>query len=94
MGTVPLCPQGTPTGQGEERAEGGRHPCVPATGDQSNEDHETPCQGERAAAGEVWGAFRGNRLKAVEEEGEQSLTTIDRCGRFCGSSGLSWFHCQ
>jgi hypothetical protein len=79
---LPLWPQATPTSPGEELAEFGRHAFVPATGDQRNEDNDKLCQRELSAAGEVLGAFLGNRLNEVEEQGEQSLIKIDRGRRF------------
>src|SRR4030095_3874622 len=91
---LPLWPQATPTSQGEERAEFGRHAFVPATGDQRNEDNDKLCQRELSAAGEVLGAFLGDRLNEVEKKCEQSLIKIDRGRRFFGSSCLSWFNCQ
>src|SRR6266705_687863 len=66
-------PQATPTSQGEELAEFGRHAFVPATGDQRNEANDKLCQRELSAAGEVLGAFLGDRLNEVEEKCEQSL---------------------
>jgi hypothetical protein len=91
---LPLWPQATPTSQGEELAEFGRHAFVPATGDQRNEDNDKLCQRELSAAGEVLGAFLGDRLNEVEEKYEQALIKIDRGRRFLGSSCLSWFNCQ
>jgi hypothetical protein len=91
---LPLWPQATPTSQGEELTEFGRHAFVPATGDQRNEDNDKLCQRELSAAGEVLGAFLGDRLNEVEEKYEQALIKIDRGRRFFGSSCLSWFNCQ
>jgi hypothetical protein len=45
---------------------------VPATGDQRHEDNDTLCPRELAAAGDVLGAFRGDRLNAVEEKYAQA----------------------
>jgi hypothetical protein len=73
---LPLWPQATPTSQGEERAEFGRHAFVPATGDQRNEDNDKLCQRELSAAGEVLGAFLGDRLNEVEEKYEQALIKL------------------
>jgi hypothetical protein len=92
--TLPLWPQATPTSQGEELAEFGRHAFVPATGDQRNKDNDKLSQRELSAAGEVLGAFLGDRLNEVEEKYEQSLIIIDRGRRFFGSFCLSWFNCQ
>jgi hypothetical protein len=90
---LPLWPQATPTSQGEELAEFGRNAFVPTTGDQRNEDNDQLCQRELAAAGEVLGAFLGDRLNDVDEKCEQSLIKIDRGRVFFGSSCLSWFNC-
>jgi hypothetical protein len=90
---LPLWPQATPPRQGEELAEFGRHAFVPATGDQRNEDNDKLPQRELAAAGEVLGAFLGDRLNEVDEKCEQSLIKIDRGRVFFGSSCLSWFNC-
>jgi DNA-directed RNA polymerase beta subunit len=91
---LPLWPQATPTSQGEELAEFGRNAFVPTTGDQRNEDNDKLCQRELSAAGEVLGAFLGDRLNEVEKKCEQSLIKIDRGRRFFGSSCLSSFNCQ
>ena len=85
MGALPLWPQATSTGQGEELAEFGRHAFVPTTRDQRNEHNDKPGQRELAAAGEVLRTLLGNRLHELEEKGEQSLITIDRCHRFFGA---------
>src|SRR5262249_17710856 len=57
-------------------------------------DNDKLCQRELSAAGEVLGAFLGDRLNEVEEKCEQSLIKIDRGRRFWGSFCLSWFNCQ
>jgi len=79
---LPLWPQATATSQGEELAECGRNAFVPTTGDQRNEDNDKLCQRELSAAGEVLGAFLGDRLDEVDEKCEQSLIKIDRGRRF------------
>ena len=94
MWALPLWPQATPTGHGEELTEFRIDAFVPATGDQRQEYHDQPYQRELAAAGEVLGTLLGNRLNEVEEKGEQSLIKIDRCRRFFLSLCFSWFNCQ
>jgi hypothetical protein len=79
-------PQATPTSHREARAACGRNAVVPATGDERHEDNDTRCQRECAGTGAVWGAFLGQRLHEVEEQGEPSLIKIDRGRRFWGSS--------
>ena len=85
---MPFGPQATPTCQGEEGVEFGRHALVSSTSGQGDEHHDQMGQRELAAAREVLGAVCGERLHEVQEQSEQTLIKLGRGRRFFESSWL------